>query len=137
MDIAKAAAVLNEAIAKQYQDNVAANEANRRLADEKISYANEARGTYYSGIPTWERAQNAVTYADKLNDINKSYADTQNSLWNTVSDYLDKINAYQEAAGLGTIKMPSITNPTTSAPFLLNGIYYTVDASGKLRRVNQ
>lgn len=133
MDIAESARVLNEAIAKQYQDNVAANEANRRLADERISYSNEARGTYYSGIPTWERAQNAITYADKLNEINKSYASTQNSLWNTVQDYLDKINAYNEASGLPSVSVPSITNPTTSAPFLLNGVYYKYQ-DGKLVR---
>lgn len=133
MDIAESARVLNEAIAKQYQDNVAANEANRRLADERISYSNEARGTYYSGIPTWERAQNAITYADKLNEINKSYASTQNSLWNTVQDYLDKINALNEASGLSSVSVPSITNPTTSAPFLLNGVYYKYQ-DGKLVR---
>ena len=69
MDIAETAAVLNDLYAQQYKDNLAANEANRRLADEKISYQNEARGTYYSGQPTWERAQNAITYADKANDI--------------------------------------------------------------------
>lgn len=134
MDIEESAKVLTQALEQQYKDNLVANEANRRLADEQISYANEARGTYYSGIPTWQRAQNAITYADKANDINKSYASSQNSLWNTVSDYLDKINSYNEAAGLSSIKMPSVTNPTTSAPFLLNGVYYKYD-NGKLVRV--
>lgn len=135
MDIAESVRVLNEAIAKQYQDNMAANEANRRLADERISYSNEARGTYYSGIPTWERAQNAITYADKLNEINKSYASTQNSLWDTVQDYLDKINALNEASGLFSVSVPSITNPTTSAPFVINGIRYIYDENGRLKRV--
>lgn len=134
MDIEESAKVLTQALEQQYKDNLVANEANRRLADEQISYANEARGTYYSGIPTWQRAQNAITYADKANDINKSYASSQNSLWNTVSDYLDKINSYNEAAGLSSIKVPSVTNPTTSAPFLLNGVYYKYD-NGKLVRV--
>ena len=133
MDIAETAAVLNDLYAKQYQDNLVANEANRRLADEKVSYQNEARGTYYSGIPTWQRAQNAITYANKMNDINENYASSQQSLWNTVSDYLDKINSYNEAAGLGSVQMPSIANPTTSAPFLLNGVYYKYD-NGKLVR---
>ena len=133
MDISEAAAVLNDALAQQYKDNVAANEANRRLADEKISYQNEARGTYYSGIPTWERAQNAVTYADKLNDINVDYADAQKNLWNTVSDYIDQINAYNEASNTASITVPSITSPTTSAPFLLNGVYYKYQ-DGKLVR---
>ena len=134
MDIEESAKVLTQALEQQYKDNLAANEANGRLADEQISYANEARGTYYSGIPTWQRAQNAITYADKANDINKSYAKSQDSLWNTVSDYLDKINSYNEASGLGSIKMPSVANPTTSAPFLLNGVYYTYK-DGRLTRV--
>ena len=134
MDIAETAKVLNDLYAQQYQDNLAANEANRRLADEKISYANEARGTYYSGIPTWERAQNAVTYADKANEINLNYADQQTNLWNKVQDYIDKINAYQEAAGGATMSVPTGNNPITSAPFLLNGVYYTY-RNGKLTRV--
>lgn len=134
MDIEESAKVLTQALEQQYKDNLAANEANRRLADEQISYTNEARGTYYSGIPTWQRAQNAIQYADKANEINKSYASSQNSLWNTVSDYLDKINSYNEASGLSSIQMPSIANPTTSAPFLLNGVYYKYDSNGKLVR---
>lgn len=134
MDIAEAAAVLNDALAQQYKDNIAANEANRRLADEKISYQNEARGTYYSGIPTWERAQNAVTYAEKLNDINANYADTQKSVWNTVQDYIDQINAYNEASNAATMSVPSVTNHTTSAPFTINGVQY-IYKDGKLTRV--
>lgn len=135
MDIAETAKVLNDLYAQQYQDNLAANEANRRLADEKISYNNEARGTYYSGIPTFERAQNATEYANKANDINLSYANQQNKLWNTVSEYIDKINAYNEAAGSAArMSVPSITNRTTSAPFTVNGITYVYE-NGKLKRV--
>lgn len=134
MDIAETAAVLNDLYAKQYKDNLAANEANRRLADEQISYANEARGTYYSGIPTWQRAQNATTYANKANEINLNYANTQNNLWNTISEYFDKINAYNEAAGTAAVAAPSITNTVTSAPFTINGVQY-VYRNGKLTRV--
>lgn len=134
MDIAETAAVLNDLYAKQYQDNLAANEANRRLADEQISYNNEARGTYYSGQPTWDRAQNAMSYSEKANDISMNYANTQSSLWNTVSDYIDKINAYNEASSAATIQVPNLKNPITSAPFTLNGIRYTY-VNGKLTRV--
>lgn len=134
MDIAETAKVLNDLYAQQYQDNLAANEANRRLADEKISYNNEARGTYYSGIPTFERAQNATEYANKANDINLSYANQQTKLWNTVSEYMDKINAYNEAAGSAALTVPTASKPTTSAPFLLNGVYYKY-VNGKLTRV--
>lgn len=134
MDIAETAKVLNDLYAQQYQDNLAANEANRRLADEQISYGNEKRGTYYSGIPTWQRAQNAVTYADKANTINLNYANQQNKLWDTVADYMDKINAYNEAAGVSAMTVPTSNAPTTSAPFLLNGVYYKY-VNGKLTRV--
>lgn len=134
MDIAETAKVLNDLYAQQYQDNLAANEANRRLADEQISYGNEKRGTYYSGIPTWQRAQNAATYADKANTINLNYANQQNKLWNTVADYMDKINAYNEATGTAQMTVPSITSPTTSAPFYLNGVAY-IYKDGRLTRV--
>ena len=134
MDIAETAKVLNDLYAQQYQDNLAANEANRRLADEQISYGNERRGTYYSGIPTWQRAQNAVSYANKANEINLNYANQQNKLWNTVADYMDKINAYNEAAGATQMTAPSATNPTTSAPFYLNGVAY-IYKNGRLTRV--
>ena len=134
MDIAETAKVLNDLYAQQYQDNLAANEANRRLADEQISYNNEARGTYYSGIPTWERAQNATSYASKANEIALNYANQQNKLWNTVSEYIDKINAYNEAAGSASMSVPSVANPTTSAPFTLNGVQY-IYRNGKLTRL--
>lgn len=133
MDIAETAKVLNDLFAQQYQDNLAANEANRILADEKISYNNEARGTYYSGIPTFERAQNAISFADKANDINLNYANQQNKLWDSVSDYIDKINAYNEAAGLKSISVPTVNNNVTSAPFVLNGVKY-VYKNGRLTR---
>lgn len=135
MDIAETAAILNDLYAKQYQDNLATNETNRRLADEKISYNNEARGTYYSGIPTWERSQNAITYAEKANEINENYANQQSKIWNTVSEYIDKINAYNEAAGSSaSMSVPSIANKTTSAPFTINGIQY-IYKDGRLTRL--
>lgn len=134
MDIAETAAVLNDLYAQQYQDNLAANDANRRLADEQISYNNEARGTYYSGQPTWERSKNAIAYADKANDINLNYANQQNKLWNTVSDYIDKINAYNEASNSVAMSVPSVSNLATSAPFTINGVQY-IYKDGKLTRV--
>jgi hypothetical protein len=134
MDIAETAKVLNDLYAQQYQDNLAANEANRRLADEQISYGNEARGTYYSGIPTWQRAQNAVSYADKANTINLNYANQATNLWNNISDYYDKINAYNEAAGVAAATAPTQPATLTSAPFIINGVQY-VYRNGKLTRV--
>lgn len=102
MDVEGQRDVLLDAIQQQYKDNVSALEANRRLADEKISYNNEARGTYYSGQPTWERAQLAVDYGNKMNDLNSKLLKSQDALWGNISDYLDKINAYKSAASGGS-----------------------------------
>ena len=102
MDLESQRNVLLDAIQQQYKDNAAVLEDNRRLADEKISYSNEARGTYYSGQPTWERMQNAVNYGDKMNDLNSNLLKTQDALWNNIEKYLDKINAYKSATNSNT-----------------------------------
>ena len=102
MDLESQRNVLLDAIQQQYKDNAAVLEDNRRLADEKISYSNEARGTYYSGQPTWERMQNAVNYGDKMNDLNSNLLKTQDALWGNIEKYLDKINAYKSATNRNT-----------------------------------
>lgn len=102
MDLESQRNVLLDAVQQQYKDNAAVLEDNRRLADEKISYSNEARGTYYSGQPTWERMQNAVTYGDKMNDLNSNLLKTQDTLWSNIEKYLDKINAYKSATNRNT-----------------------------------
>lgn len=102
MDLESQRNVLLDAIQQQYKDNAAVLEDNRRLADEKISYSNEARGTYYSGQPTWERMQNAVNYGDKMNDLNSNLLKTQDALWSNIEKYLDKINAYKSATNRNT-----------------------------------
>lgn len=102
MDLESQRNVLLDAVQQQYKDNAAVLEDNRRLADEKISYSNEARGTYYSGQPTWERMQNAVNYGDKMNDLNSNLLKTQDALWSNIEKYLDKINAYKSATNSNT-----------------------------------
>ena len=102
MDLESQRNVLLDAIQQQYKDNAAVLEDNRRLADEKISYSNEARGTYYSGQPTCERMQNAVNYGDKMNDLNSNLLKTQDALWSNIEKYLDKINAYKSATNRNT-----------------------------------
>lgn len=102
MDLESQRNVLLDAIQQQYKDNAAVLEDNRRLADEKISYSNEARGTYYSGQPTWERMQNAVNYGDKMNDLNSNLLKTQDALWSNIEKYLDKISAYKSATNRNT-----------------------------------
>ena len=43
---------------QQPADEAAAKE-NYKLGQQKIMYSNDARGSLYSGQPTWERAQMA------------------------------------------------------------------------------
>lgn len=119
MDLESQRNVLLDAIQQQYKDNAAVLEDNRRLADEKISYSNEARGTYYSGQPTWERMQNAVNYGDKMNDLNSNLLKTQDALWSNIEKYLDKINAYKSATNRNT------NTPTTRGYSTDLGDYYS------------
>lgn len=119
MDLESQRNVLLDAIQQQYKDNAAVLEDNRRLADEKISYSNEARGTYYSGQPTWERMQNAVNYGDKMNDLNSNLLKTQDALWSNIEKYLDKINAYKSATNKNT------NTPTTRGYSTDLGDYYS------------
>ena len=136
MDVESQKNVLLDAIQQQYQDNVAATEANRKLADEKISYANEAKGTYYSGIPTWQRAQNAAVYAEKMSDLNKGLMTAQESVWKTVSDYLDKISAYNEAAKNNNNTSKSKSGYPLSAYYSSEHGYQFVDDDGNPIRAN-
>ena len=119
MDLESQRNVLLDAVQQQYKDNAAVLEDNRRLADEKISYSNEARGTYYSGQPTWERMQNAVNYGDKMNDLNSNLLKTQDALWSNIEKYLDKINAYKSATNSNT------NTPTTRGYSTDLGDYYS------------
>lgn len=119
MDLESQRNVLLDAVQQQYKDNAAVLEDNRRLADEKISYSNEARGTYYSGQPTWERMQNAVNYGDKMNDLNSNLLKTQDALWSNIEKYLDKINAYKSATNKNT------NTPTTRGYSTDLGDYYS------------
>lgn len=122
MDVSSQRDVLLDAIQQQYKDSVTATEVNRRLADEQISYANEKRGTYYSGLPTWERAQNATAYAEKMNGLNKNLLTAQESVWRNIQDVMDKVNAYNEAAK----KNNSGTTGTTGRGYSTNlGDYYS------------
>ncbi len=130
MDIEQTRDLLLQAMEQQLADNRNAVDTNRILADEKTAYENEARGTYYSGLPTWQRAQNAVSAAEDLNKVNKSYASNKINIWNSIQDTLDQIQAYNEAAaelGQGTVPPATgITSVSSTAhmPFIMNGKYY-------------
>lgn len=140
MELEQTRDILQQAMDQQWLDNQKAVDANRILADQKTAYENEARGTYYSGLPTWQRAQNALDAADSLNNINKNYAENRVKIWNSVQETLDKIAAYNEAAAdfgnAGTGIAPGLTRNMnmTSQPFWMNGRQYHY-VNGRLQEV--
>lgn len=83
---------------KQRAADIAAAQTNELLGQQKIMYNNEARGTLYSGQPTWERAQLAANTISDLAKINQNYMDNKLSVWNNITNTLDQINSYNKAA---------------------------------------
>jgi len=141
MELEQTRDILQQAMDQQWLDNQRAVDANRILADQKTAYENEARGTYYSGLPTWQRAQNAVSAAESLNDVNSQYAQNKVKIWNSVQNTLDQIASYNEAAaalGAGTtgIAPGFSTMGTSSQPVFLNGKRYRY-VNGRLQEVQQ
>lgn len=140
MELEQTRDILQQAMDQQWLDNQKAVDANRILADQKTAYENEARGTYYSGIPTWQRTQNAVGAAESLNDVNSQYAQNKVKIWNSVQDTLDKIASYNEAAaalGGGTVTPTlgaSRTMEGSGQPIFLNGKKYRY-VNGRLQEV--
>lgn len=140
MELEQTRDILQQAMDQQLLDNQRAVDANRILADQKTAYENEARGTYYSGLPTWQRAQNAVSAASSLNDVNSQYAQNKVKIWNSVQNVLDQIASYNEAAaelGGGTTGATSgLTGGMniTNQPIYLNGKKYKY-VNGRLQEV--
>lgn len=140
MELEQTRDILQQAMDQQWLDNQRAVDANRILADQKTAYENEARGTYYSGLPTWQRAQNAVSAAESLNDVNSQYAKNKVKIWNSVQNTLDQIASYNEAAaalGAGTVAPTlgaSRTMEISNQPVFLNGKQYRY-VNGRLQEV--
>ena len=89
---------LFQAMDDQLAVDKAANETNQLLGKQKIMYNNDARGTLYSGQPTWERAQLAAQGATDLASINNKYLSQKLDIWNNITKTLDQINSYNKAA---------------------------------------
>lgn len=141
MELEQTRDILQQAMDQQLESNQRAVDANRILADQKTAYENEARGTYYSGLPTWQRAQNAVDAAQSLTDVNDQYAQNRIKIWNSVQNALDQIASYNEAAaelGGGTTGITAGLvgggNVVGGTPFFLNGKYYRY-VNGRLQEV--
>lgn len=82
----------------QRQADIAANNVNQLLGQQKIMYNNDARGTLYSGQPTWEYGQLSAQGLTKLADINNKYLGKKLDVWNNITKTLDQIESYNKAA---------------------------------------
>ena len=89
---------LFQSMEEQKAADLAANETNYRLGQQKIMYNNDARGTLYSGQPTWERANLAAENLENIAKIDQSYMDKKLDIWNNITNTLDQINSYNKAA---------------------------------------
>lgn len=141
MELEQTRDILQQAMDQQLEDSYRAIDTNRILADQKTAYENEARGTYYSGLPTWQRAQNAVEAANSLTETNQQYGENKVKIWNNVQKALDQIASYNEAAaelggGTAGLTSASLANGAQTRPFLLNGKYYRY-VNGTLQEVAQ
>lgn len=93
---------IREALFSAMDEQKAADEAaakeNYKLGQQKLMYANDARGSLYSGQPTWERAQLASGYVTNLADIQQKALNQRLSIWDKITSTMDQINSYNKAA---------------------------------------
>lgn len=107
---------------QQAADEAAAKE-NYKLGQQKLMYANDARGSLYSGQPTWERAQLASGYVANLADIQQKALNQRLSIWDKITSTMDQINSYNKAAAAmakAASTSPASTGATNSFLDLYN-----------------
>ena len=104
---------------QQAADEAAANEA-YKVNQQKLMYNNDARGTLYSGQPTWERAQLAASNIANIADIQQKALGKKIDVWEKITSAMDQINSYNKAAAaLAKASGTSSTGTTgTSQSFL-------------------
>lgn len=103
--------------AQKQTDEYALSQANK-LNQQKLMYSNEARGTLYSGQPTWERAQLASQYASDLADINNNYMKNKLSVWENITSVLDQIETYNKAAKAMAQATQNVTSSDAAQRYL-------------------
>lgn len=109
---------LFQAMDQQLATDKAANGEAYKLGQQKIMYNNDARGTLYSGQPTWERAQLAANNLQNLADIENKYVTKKISVWDKITDTLDKINSYNRAAAALNKSTSNVTGGGTKQSYL-------------------
>ena len=82
---------------QQAADEAATNEA-YKVNQQKLMYNNDARGTLYSGQPTWERAQLAASNIANIADIQQKALGKKIDIWDKITSTMDQINSYNKAA---------------------------------------
>lgn len=125
MDLDAIKDTLFRAMDEQLAADKATNEMNQTLAQQQIMYNNDARGTLYSGQPTWERAQKATEGATNLAKLESDYMKNKLEVWNTITNTLDQINSYNKAAAAmakATSNISTGTSNGTSYQSLYNGL---------------
>lgn len=120
---------LFESMENQQATDIAAANENYKLGQQKIMYANDARGSLYSGQPTWERAQLAASHVANIADIQQKALKQKLSVWDNITKTLDQINSYNKAAAAmskatGTTSSSGTTTQNTQSFLdLYNSIY--------------
>lgn len=120
MDLDAIREQLFQAMDAQREADKAALDENQKLGQQKIMYANDARGTLYSGQPTWERAQLAAQGATDLAKINSNYMKNKLDVWNNITNTLDQINSYNKAAKALTKAAANVATGTSDGQSFLN-----------------
>lgn len=120
MDLDAIRNALFEAMDQQRAVDIAANDTNQLLGQQKIMYNNDARGTLYSGQPTWERAQLAATGVTNLAKINSEYMKNKLNVWNSITSTLDQINSYNKAAAAMAKAAANVSSETSSGQSFLD-----------------
>lgn len=120
MDLDAIREQLFQAMDDQRAADIAALEENQKLGQQKIMYANDARGTLYSGQPTWERANLAAQGATNLAKINSDYMKNKLNVWNSITNTLDQINSYNKAAKAMAKAASNVSTGTTEGTSFLD-----------------
>lgn len=120
MDLDAIREQLFQAMDAQREADKAALDENQKLGQQKIMYANDARGTLYSGQPTWERATLAAQGAQNLAKINSEYMKNKLNVWNSITSTLDQINSYNKAAKAMAKAASNVATDTTEGTSFLD-----------------
>lgn len=120
MDLDAIREQLFQAMDAQREADIAALNEDQKLGQQKIMYANDARGTLYSGQPTWERASLAAQGAQNLAKINSEYMKNKLNVWNSITSTLDQINSYNKAAKAMAKAASNVATGTTEGTSFLD-----------------